>query len=413
MLETLEVLRPVLKIEENTATHGIISLEPLDRGYGMTIGNALRRVLLSSISGAAITAVHIDGVLHEFSTVPGVREDVIQVLMNLKHVPVRSKSKDTKIISFDSGELPVEFFDRKPAVLKAKDLPGDPEIEFIDPEAEICTLERDAHLVMDLYIEQGTGYLSSERPKPSSLPIDALLADAIFSPVSRVNYEVQPARVGQRIDYERLVLEIWTNGVIEPDKAVCEAAKIIQAYFGNIVASLQPDGADNIETPVVYEPVVSVAEAGAKKTAKRIEDEILARPVRDLELTIRSENCLLRGGIQTVGDLLQTTREDLLKIRNLGKISLAEIEDKLKSYGYTLREKKVNPVMDSVNALREAEQLEQAEKVEQAEQPEQIEKAEQAEKAEAEENDIFIDDNAAEAEAKAEELNEELKDEVK
>ena len=383
MLETLEVLRPVLKIEENTSTHGIISLEPLDRGYGMTIGNALRRVLLSSISGAAITAVHIDGVLHEFSTVPGVREDVIQVLMNLKHVPVRSKSRDAKIISFDSSELPVEFFDRKPALLKAKDLPGDPDIEFIDPEAVICTLERDAHLVMDLYIEQGTGYLSSERPRPSFLPIDALLADAIFSPVSRVNYEVQPARVGQRIDYERLVLDIWTNGVIAPDKAVCEAAKIIQAYFGNIVASLQPDSADSIDTPVVYEPVVSVAEAGAKKTAKRIEDEILARPVRDLELTIRSENCLLRGGIQTVGDLLQTTRDDLLKIRNLGKISLAEIEDKLKSYGYTLREKKVNPVMDSVNALREAEQLEQPEQVEQAE---------------AEENDIFIDDDAAEAE---------------
>ncbi|MBR0044972.1 MAG: DNA-directed RNA polymerase subunit alpha, partial [Synergistaceae bacterium] len=289
MLETLEVLRPVLKIEENSPTYGKISLEPLDRGYGMTIGNALRRVLLSSISGAAITAVHIDGVLHEFSTVPGVREDVIQVLMNLKHVPVKSKSSETRIISFDSSELPADFYDRKPAVLKAKDLPGDPEVEFIDPEAVICTLERDAHLVMDLYIDQGKGYLSSERPRPSSLPIDALLADAIFSPVSRVNYEVQPARVGQRIDYERLVLDIWTNGVISPDKAVGEAAKIIQTYFGNILADLQPDGSDDssIDVPVIREPIIVSPEVSTKKTAKVIEDEILARPVRDLELTIR------------------------------------------------------------------------------------------------------------------------------
>ncbi|MBQ9581218.1 MAG: DNA-directed RNA polymerase subunit alpha [Synergistaceae bacterium] len=401
MLETLEVLRPVLKIEENSPTYGKISLEPLDRGYGMTIGNALRRVLLSSISGAAITAVHIDGVLHEFSTVPGVREDVIQVLMNLKHVPVKSKSSETRIISFDSSELPADFYDRKPAVLKAKDLPGDPEVEFIDPEAVICTLERDAHLVMDLYIDQGKGYLSSERPRPSSLPIDALLADAIFSPVSRVNYEVQPARVGQRIDYERLVLDIWTNGVISPDKAVGEAAKIIQTYFGNILADLQPDGNDDIsiDVPVIREPIIVVnPDVSTKKTAKVIEDEILARPVRDLELTIRSENCLLRGNIHTLGDLLQTTRDDLLKIRNLGKISLAEIEDKLKSFGYSLKEKKVTPVMDSVNALREAEQAENAEKA-----------------ADDNADDIFIDDTEAEAEVKAEAKaeNEELKEEGK
>ncbi len=344
MLEALEVVRPVLKIEENTPKYGKLTLEPLDRGYGMTLGNALRRVLLSSISGAAITAVHIDGVLHEFSTVPGVREDVIEVLMNLKHVPVRSKSKEPRIISFDSNDLPFDFFDRKPSVLKAKDLPVDPDVEFIDPEAVICTLERDAHLVMDLYIEQGTGYLSSERSRPSFLPIDALLADAIFSPVLRVNYAVQPARVGQRIDYERLVLEVWTNGVIEPDKAVAEAAGIVQAYFGDIVASLQPDRL--AQTEVDANNAGENTDALRKKTNKNTENEILARPVHDLELTIRAENCLLRGGIQTVGDLLQKTREDLLKIRNLGKISLVEIEEKLKSIGFKLREKKVNPVFN-------------------------------------------------------------------
>lgn len=357
MLETLEVLRPVLKIEENTPTYGKLSLEPLDRGYGMTLGNALRRVLLSSISGAAITAVHIDGVLHEFSTVPGVREDVIEVLMNLKHVPVRSSSKEPRIISFDSETLPADFFDRKPSVLKVKDLPADPEIEFVNPEAVICTLERDAHLVMDLYVEQGTGYLSSERPRPSFLPVDALLTDAIFSPVSRVNYAVQPARVGQRIDYERLVLEIWTNGVIEPDKAVSEAAQIVQIYFGNIVASLQPD--EDHDSDFNPDDFVSDSDGVIHKVVKNNDNEILGRPVHDLELTIRAENCLLRGGIQTVGDLLQKTREDLLKIRNLGKVSLIEIEEKLKSIGFKLREKKVNPMFNpalvrDINAAEEA-----------------------------------------------------------
>lgn len=257
---------------------------------------------------------------------------------------MRSKSKEPRIISFDSNSLPLDFFDRNPSTLKAKDLPADPEIEFIDPEAVICTLERDAHLVMDLYIEQGTGYLSSERSRPSFLPVDALLADAIFSPVLRVNYAVQPARVGQRIDYERLVLEIWTNGVIEPDKAVAEAAGIVQAYFGNIVASLQPDKI--VQGGLEADNVSEGYDAGRKKSNKNTENEILGRPVHDLELTIRAENCLLRGGIQTVGDLLQKTRDDLLKIRNLGKISLVEIEEKLKSIGFKLREKKVNPVFN-------------------------------------------------------------------
>ncbi|MBQ3627301.1 MAG: hypothetical protein II948_11225, partial [Synergistaceae bacterium] len=198
-----------------------------------------------------------------------------------------------------------------------------------------------------------------------------------------------------------LVLDIWTNGVISPDKAVGEAAKIIQTYFGNILADLQPDGSDDssIDVPVIREPIIVVnPDVSTKKTAKVIENEILARPVRDLELTIRSENCLLRGNIHTLGDLLQTTRDDLLKIRNLGKISLAEIEDKLKSFGYSLKEKKVTPVMDSVNALREAEQAEKAEKT-----------------ADDNADDIFIDDTEAEAEVKAEAKaeNEELKEEGK
>ena len=220
MSETLEILRPVLKLEENTPTYGRLALEPLERGYGMTLGNALRRVLLSSIRGAAITSVRIEGVLHEFSTVPGVREDVIEIMMNLKHVPVRSRSKEVRVIS-------VEL--EKAGLVTARDIQVDSEVDFVDPDAKICTLEKGTRLAMELYVEQGTGYLSAERPRPSYLPVDALLTDAIFSPVLRVNYRVEAARVGQRTDYERLILDVWTNGIVTPDMAVGEAAETKRA----------------------------------------------------------------------------------------------------------------------------------------------------------------------------------------
>ncbi|MDR1978613.1 MAG: DNA-directed RNA polymerase subunit alpha [Synergistaceae bacterium] len=325
MLDTLEK-RPEIKIEENTSTYGRLTLEPLERGYGMTLGNALRRVLLSSIKGAAIVSVRIEGVLHEFSTVPGVREDVIEILMNLKHVPVRSHSKEVRVLRLELDG---------PGEVTAKDIQVDSEVEFVDPDAKVCTLEEGAHLSMEIYIEQGTGYLSAERPRPQYLPVDALLADAVFSPVLRVNYEVEAARVGQRTDFERLVLKLWTNGIVTPEAAVCEAAQIIRTYFGHVVADLEQKGEDSssrlgIAPPGVGEP---------PKSPHSGELEFLARPVRDLELSIRSENCLLRGGIHTIGDLLQKSRDDLLKIRNLGKISLKEIGDKLDSSGLKLREK--------------------------------------------------------------------------
>ena len=324
MLETLGFLRPEIKIEENSQTYGRLVFEPLERGYGMTLGNALRRVLLSSIKGAAIVSVRIDGVLHEFSTIPGVREDVIEILMNLKHVPVRSHSREVRILHLELDG---------PGEVRAKDIQVDSEVEFVDPEAKICTLEEGARLSMDIFIEQGSGYLSSERPRHSYLPVDALLADAIFSPVLRVNYEVEAVRVGQRTDYEKLVLELWTNGIVTPEAAVCEAAQIIGAYFGYVVADLKqrsdPGAPGPVELP--KPPGPGGASAGPP--------EFLARPVRDLELSIRSENCLLRGGIHTIGDLLQKTKEDLLKIRNLGKISLKEIGEKLDKAGLKLRDK--------------------------------------------------------------------------
>ena len=325
MLETLEILRPEIRIEESTPTRGRLILEPLEQGYGMTLGNALRRVLLSSIKGAAVTSVRIEGVLHEFSTTPGVREDVIEILMNLKHVPVRSRSKEVRVLRLD--------FDG-PGDVTAKDIQADSEVEFVDPDAKICTLEEGARLSMEVYIEQGTGYLSSERARPNHLPVDALLTDAVFSPVSRVNYEVEAARVGQRTDYERLILDLWTNGVVTPESAVCEAAQIIRTYFGHVVADL--------EQKQGIEPGAEIPGPGPDRSFTRQsvgDSDFMNRPVRELELSIRSENCLLRGGIHTIGDLLQKSRDDLLKIRNLGKISLKEIGEKLDDVGLKLREK--------------------------------------------------------------------------
>ena len=321
MLETLEMLR--LRLEESTPTYGRLALEPLDRGYGDTLGNALRRVLLSSIGGAAITAVRFDGVLHEFSTIPGVREDVIEILMNLKHIPIRSASKDIRVISVD-----VE----KEGVLTVGDLPEDPDVEFVDPEAKICTMEKGSRLTMDLHVEQGTEYLSMERPRPSHLPLDALLTDAIFSPVRRVNYHVEAARVGQRTDYERLALDVWTDGSLSPDMALTEACQVLQSYFGHILARLDRS-VEGLLGP--HDPDIPL-----DLRMSMVNEEMLAKPVRELELSIRSENCLLRGGIQTIGELLQKSREDLLKIRNLGKISLSEIEEKLVASGMKLRDKK-------------------------------------------------------------------------
>ena len=327
-------------VEEKTPDYGRFYLEPLERGYGDTLGNALRRLLLSSIRGAAVTAVKIDGVLHEFSTIKGIREDVIEILSNLKHIPIKAKTETStvnedgfKIITLDTDDLPKDFFTREenPGVITAHDMPWDNDFEFCG-DGVLCTLEQGAHLIMEIYVEQGTGYLSAERERPSQppLPIDAMLADAIFSPVRRVNYQIEPARVGQSIDYERLILEVWTNGAVTPEEAVSEAATIAKDYFGQIAdtADTAPQKARPVE-PV--EPVIPIV---PKQIPPSSNDP---HPIHELELSIRSENCLLRGGITTIGELLQKSRDDLLRIRNLGRKSLNEIEEKLTACGYQLR----------------------------------------------------------------------------
>lgn len=326
----MEHLRPDIRIEDGTSTFARVIIEPLERGYGATLGNSLRRVLLSSIRGAAISSVRIDGVHHEFSTVPGVREDVIEILLNLKHVPVRSFSKDVKILQLEAeGE----------GVVTAAQIQPDSEIEFVNPDAPICTMEAGGRLSMELYVEQGEGYSSVERPRPAYLPVDALMVDAIFSPVLKVNFDVEAARVGQRTDYERLVLQIWTNGVHTPESTVGEASGLLKKYFANIGEDIDKKDLDPLQE--LHSGVAPGDEEAADSSAQ--DDDNLSRPVRDLELSIRSENCLLRGGIHTLGDLMTKTREDLLKIRNLGKISLKEIEEKMEKLGVALAGGKSEP----------------------------------------------------------------------
>lgn len=323
-------MRPEIKVEECTSTAARLVIGPLERGYGQTIGNALRRVLLSSIKGAAISAVRIEGVQHEFTTIPGMKEDVIELLLNLKHVPVRSHSNEFRVL-----RLEVEG-GRK---ITAADFQKDSDIEFIAPNAYICTLAEGHSLSLEAYIEQGVGYAVMDRPRPSYLPADALLIDALYSPILRVKYEVQSERVGQRTDYEKIVMNIATNGVIAPDIAVAEAAKLLRECFDIVIQGLRKL---HPSEPELFEDSTPIEQTGenTSPTTSTVDDSLLSKGVRELELSIRSENCLLRGGIHTIGDLVSRSKDDLLKIRNLGRISLREIEEKMAKYGLVLSDEK-------------------------------------------------------------------------
>ncbi len=311
-------LKTNIVLEESTNTYGRIVVEPLEKGYGITVGNALRRVLLSSIEGAAISAIRIDGVVHEFSTIPGVREDVVEIMLNLKKIAVRSHSDDVKILRLEVTG---------PKEVKASDIMPDSQVEFINPEAYICTLAEDHSLLMELYVEKGRGYKLADRPRPKYLPLDAIVMDAIFSPVLRVNYKVESSRVGQRTDYDKLVLEIWTNGVVSPEEALREAGAILVEQF-------IPFSKFNLPEKEIFVEV----EPKTMEEEKKEDSGLLSRSIKELDLSVRSENCLLRAGIKTIGDLVACTREDLLGIRNLGRVSLKEIEQKLDSLGLKLRE---------------------------------------------------------------------------
>ena len=298
--------------ETLTDTYGKFIAEPFERGYGMTIGNGLRRVLLSSIEGAAVTSMKKDGVLHEFSAIPGVLEDVTQLVLNVKQLVLRAHARQPKTLVIEK--------DKKGPVM-AGDLEGDETVEVVNPELHLCTLTKAAKFRLELEVNRGRGYVPAERHKKEGQPIGMIPVDALFSPVKRVNFSVEDTRVGQVTDYDRLLLEIWTNGSMSPKDALLYASNIFQRHLDLFVnyGSL-PEEPEDEQPAAVNEEL----------------EEKLKTPIAELELSVRSANCLREAKIQTIGELVQKSPQELLKYRNFGKKSLAEIEELLKGMGLDL-----------------------------------------------------------------------------
>ncbi len=293
--------------------YGRFVVEPLERGYGTTLGNSLRRVLLSSLPGYAITSVKIDGILHEFSTIPGVKEDVTEIVLNLKNVILKIHGDGPKTIYIDANG------DEE---ITAGSIKTDSEVEILNPELHIATLNSDAHVSMELTCDKGRGYVSADRNKQMMQPIIGVIAiDSIYTPVLKVNYTVENTRVGQITDYDKLTLEVWTDGTINAMEAVSLGAKILNEHL-NLFGDLSGEAYDT-------EVMVVKSDSGKEK--------VLEMTIEELDLSVRSFNCLKRAQINTVEDLTNRTEEDMMKVRNLGRKSLDEVVAKLNSLGFDLR----------------------------------------------------------------------------
>ncbi len=312
----IEIEKPrieVLELAEDN-TYGKFVIEPLERGYGTTLGNSLRRILLSSLPGAAITSVKIEGILHEFSTVPGVVEDVPHIVLNLKELALKLHGDEPRTITVCfEGE----------GVIPGGDIVTDPDIEILNPDLVIASLEEGARLEMEITVDKGRGYRPAERNKKETDPIGTIAIDSIFTPIRKVNYQVEDTRVGQMTDYDKLTLEVWSNGSIRPDEATSLAARILAEHLSLFIELTET--ADDVEIMV--------------ETEEDERDKVLEMVVEELDLSVRSYNCLKRAGINNVGELIQKTEEDMMKVRNLGKKSLQEVQNKLASLGLSLKEK--------------------------------------------------------------------------
>lgn len=312
----IEIERPKIEIEEvsENGTYGKFVVEPLERGFGTTLGNSLRRVLLSSLPGVAVKSIKIDGVLHEFSTIPGVKEDVTEIVLNIKGLVAKLHCETAKTVEI-SAEGPCE--------VTADSIKCDSEVEILNPELHIATLGDGAKLYMEITLDKGRGYISGERNK-QNMPegvIGEIAVDSIYTPVLKVNFNVENTRVGQSIDYDKLTLEVWTNGVINAQEAVSLAAKVLTDHL-NLFVDLSDKGKST-------EIMVEKDEGGKEK--------VLEMTIEELDLSVRSFNCLKRAGINTVEDLINKSEEDMMKVRNLGRKSLEEVVWKLASLGFNLR----------------------------------------------------------------------------
>jgi DNA-directed RNA polymerase subunit alpha len=309
----IEIEKPTIECvySDDDKNYGKFIVEPLERGYGITLGNSLRRILLSSLPGAAVTSVKIDGVLHEFSTIPGVKEDVTEIILNLKRLAIRLQD-NTKTVLLDQVG---------PKEVTAADIALDGGLEIFNPELHIATLDEGAHLVMEIDMAKGRGYVLAENNKTETTPIGVIPVDSIYTPVRKCNFTVENTRVGQVTDYDRLVLELWTDGSITPQEGVSIGAKIMEDHL-RLFINLTDSVAD-METMVEKE--------------EDQKGKALEMTIEELELSVRSYNCLKRAGINTVEELTQRTEEDMMKVRNLGKKSLDEVKHKLEELGLSLK----------------------------------------------------------------------------
>ena len=311
----IEIEKPTIEciVSNEDPNYGKFVVEPLERGYGTTLGNSLRRILLSSLPGVAVTSVKIDGILHEFSTIPGVKEDVTEIILNLKKLAVKLNGESTKRVLINAiGTKDVT----------AADILGDSDVEIFNPDLHIATLEENATLIMEINLARGRGYVPADMNKDENTPISVIPTDSIYTPVRKVNFTVENTRVGQVTDYDKLILEIWTDGSVSPSEGVSIGAKIMQEHL-NLFVELT-DSAEGMEIMVEKE--------------ENQKEKALEMTIEELELSVRSFNCLKRAAINTVEELTHRSEEDMMKVRNLGKKSLDEVKHKLEELGLSLKQ---------------------------------------------------------------------------
>jgi DNA-directed RNA polymerase subunit alpha len=315
----IEIEKPKIEIVEisENGRYGKFVCEPLDRGYGTTLGNSLRRILLSSLTGAAITSIKIDGVLHEFSTIPGIREDVTDIILNLKTLCLKMHTDEPKVLRIEAlteGEV------------TAGDIITDPDIEILNPELHLATVDASGSLKMELTVERGRGYVPADKNKKPDHVIGIIPIDSIFSPIQRVNYQITDTRVGNVTDYDKLTLEVWTDGSMRPEEAVSKSASIMVAHlklFQNLAGIL---------------PEEEIMDGTFTEVVEDSNSKIMDMTIEDLDLSVRSYNCLKRAGINNVSDLVQKSEDDMMKVRNLGRKSMEEVKKKLIELGLGLSE---------------------------------------------------------------------------
>jgi DNA-directed RNA polymerase subunit alpha len=311
----LEIEKPKIECVEisEDGFYGKFVIEPLERGYGITLGNAMRRILLSSLPGVAANHVRIDGVLHEFSTVPGVKEDVTELILNIKSLALTMNGDGNRTIYIDA---------KGPGRVTAGDIRTEGDVQVINKDLHIATLDDNGRLYMELLVNRGRGYVSQTKNKSEEMPIGTIPVDSIYTPVKRVNFVVENTRVGQITDYDKLTLEVWTNGTIKPEEAISLSAKILIEHF-KLFMTLT-DHANDVEILI------------EKEEDKK--EKVLEMTIEELDLSVRSYNCLKRAGINTVQELTERTMDDMMKVRNLGKKSLEEVEQKLEALGLSLKQ---------------------------------------------------------------------------